>query len=821
MRPRFPTGLWLALLLLPLPVGAMEASSADRLRESLFLQVFKQPAPKLPVSGYVLVSIDGAPPLKLPALLPPDGGEVLINARHILGQLAPLVRPELLHRLEGLADAQGRLGTAALRAAGLAAVFDPRKFELALGTPPDLRGTRVSHLSPPPPDPFTVEAVRPAPVSGFLNFNLKGTARRESTLGTLALDGALNLRGLVFEGSAYAQSGHPGSWQRGDLRLVHDRPRRALRFTAGDLSYPVIGFQTMTGLLGVGVARDFALQPHRPTWRTNQFEFHLARPAEVKVWVNESLVHTLQLPAGAHDLRGLNAAAGQNEVRLEIEDDAGRRETLEFSFLFNPVLLERGRHMFSWNAGIGREPGGGGHRYDAGSPMLVGSLLTGWTDRTTLGTYAQLEETRSLLGVQALHSFPVATLRLDSALARTGTTAWAAGMRLELSGHTTGRSRLQSQLALEYLGRDFVLTGPPAARATLGVRASVAAPLGRNLTGRFSGSYTPARRAQFNDTYLVAATLSHRWGRQVQGSLSLRHRRTARERATTEVLFGLSVIFQGDRASFHAAKELESDTVTMRWDSGRSMNAATPYGFAEARIAEDGREYRGGAGYAGYRGLAALEHRRTEPARGSAVLPLDETTLRLQGSLVYADDTFAFARPVTENFAIIAGRHGLHGVPLRVDPDERGGSRARSGRFGPAVVEDLASYRLRDLRVEPVNPPLGATPDNTAFTLAPAYKSGVLLRLGREPRVVAIGRLVGDGGEPLAHLAIEIRRLDRPGEPPLSTFTSRSGAFQLPDLRPGRYEIRATATERRPAVVEVAATPDSLHRLGAIVLPRI
>lgn len=820
MCPRRSILLWLLPPLLTLALRADEESaSLDTFRDALYLEVFKRPAPRLPVNGFVQVSIDGGPPLKLPALIPPDG-EIQLDAHPFLDRLAPLVQPEIIRRLEQQIGANGRLGATALQAVGLAATFDPRRFMLSIVTPVEARGTRVSHLSPPPPDPFSVDALRPADVSGFLNFNLKGTARGEATFGTLALDGALNLRGLVLEGSAYARSGHSASWQRGDLRLVYDRPRQALRFTAGDLSYPVLGYQTMTSLFGVGVARDFALQPQHPTWRTNQFEFHLDRPSEVKVWVNESLVRTLRLPAGAHDLRGLNAAAGQNEVRLEIEDDAGRRESLEFSFLFNPVLLERGRQAFTWNAGFQREPHGDAYHYDTDRPVLAGSVLTGWTDHTTLGTYAQLEHDRSLLGVQALHSFRLATLRLDTALARSELTTWDVGSRLELSGLAPRHSRLQSQFALEYLGRNFVTSGPPAARATLGVRASVATPLGRKLTGRLSGSYTPARRPGLHDACLLSATLTHRWNRHVQASLALRHRRTAREAAETELRFGLRVIWQRGRSSLYAAKELETDAVTMRWDSGRSANIAAPYGFAEVRLAEDIHEYRGAAGYAGYRGLAELEFRRTEPTSGSTIRPSDETALRLQGSLVFADGTFAFARPVTENFAIVAGQHGLRDVPLRVDPDTRGGSRARSSRLGPAVLEDLSSYRLRDLRVEPVNPPLGATPDNTAFTLAPAYKSGVLLRLGREPLVVAIGRLVDDEGEPLPHLAIEIRRPDRPDDPPLATFTSRSGAFQLPDLRPGRYEIRALDVERSPATVEVTATSDSLHRLGSITLPR-
>jgi outer membrane usher protein len=797
----------------------------EQLRDELFRQVFKHPPPSYPVSGHVVVVIDGGAGQKVPAVLSPGARQVLVDGHALSALLRPMLQPDALQQVEQRMDADGRLDVAALQAAGLQAQFDPRKFELSLTTPPGKRGTMVSHLSPPPLDPFSVEAVRPAGISGFLSFNLKGSAQSGTgrpTAATLALDGALNLHGVVLEGTAYGQTGHPGSWQRGDLRLVYDQPRRALRFTAGDLSYPVVGYQRMTALLGLGLARDFALQPQQPTWRTNDFEFYLERPAEVKVWVNDSLVNTLRLPAGAHDIRGLNAAVGLNDARLVIEDDAGRRETLEFTFLFNPVLLEKGRSTFSWNAGFRRVPGADGYRYDLHQPMLSGSYLTGWTDRTTLGAYMQAEEARSLLGLRALHTCAVGTLQLDAALSRTDPAPWDAGLRLELIGNRPARGGLQSQLALEYLGRYFGTTPTPDSSATLGFRASVAAPLGPKTIGRLSGSYSPARRTGSTDSYLVGLTLTRRWNRWMNGSVALRQRRTDRNPAVTEALFSLSLTFTRDRATIQATKELETNTVATRWDSGRPGNASAPYGFAELRRSPDSREYRGGAGYAGYRGLAELTYRHTETGTLPGWQAQNETALRLQGALVFADGVVALARPVTENFAIVTGTQGLRNVPLRVDPDAHGGSRGRSDWAGPAVIEDLASYQLRDVRIEPVNPPLGATPDKTVFTLAPTYKSGLLLRLGREPQIVALGRLVGDQHEPLAHCTLEIRRLDRPGEPPVLTFTGRNGAFQLPDIRPGRYEIRvAGETDRSHAVVEIPANPANPFRLGEILLPRI
>lgn len=788
------------------------------------MRVFKHPPPRAPISAFITVIIDAGEGRSVPAIIAPAAEDLAVDARSLLDLLRPLTKPAALQQLKEQVTPAGWLPVAALHAAGLTATFDPRRFELTIDTPPDLRVTRVRHLSPPPPDLDASDAVRPAAVSGFVNANLKAThqtdhtpaGRQQQDTAVLALDGALNLQGVVLEGAAFGRSGGGTGWERGDLRLVYDQPARALRFTAGDLSNTALGYQPTLDLLGLGLARDFSLQPHVPTWRTNQFEFYLQRPAEVKIWVNDSLVNTLQLPAGAHDLRGLNSAVGLNDVRLQIEDDAGRHDELEFSFLFNPILLERGRQAFSYQAGFMHNTTIAGRHYDFSRPALNASHQFGLRDTTTLGSYLQAAEQRTFAGIQLLQALPFGTAQLDAVLRRLDATPWTGAARLELAATPQGPHSLQAQAGLEYFDRGYrSLAGHPA-RSALAVRASVAAQLRPGLTGRLSGSYTPAPHDAARDARSLMATLTRRWGRFVTGSISLRHRRPDSGPEETDLRFGLTLSFSRGRQNYFASKELETDAVATRWSTQRSTSGAAPYGFAESRLESSRQEYRAGAGYQGHRGYAELSHRQTEstlpPGRTSAA----ETSLRLQGALVFTDGLVALSRPVTENFAIITGHQGLAGVPLQVDPDQRGGARAGSDRFGPAVLEDLPSYRAREVRIEPVNPPLGATPEKTAFVLAPTYKSGVALRLGRPPQIIAIGRLVDDQGQPLAHVSVTFAR---PGAPPVTTFTSRSGLFQMPDVQPGRYEITPDDPAHTTTTITIPPAPDGLVRLGDVVAP--
>jgi outer membrane usher protein len=809
--------------------GAPEdSSSAARAREQLFREVFKRAPPPIPVDSYVIVAIDGTVRQQMRAVLAPDGQSIFLEGKPLTALLSRILRPERVLQLQQRIDSRGFLDRAALEQAGLTTAFDPRAFEFSLTTAPMMRAPETLYLSPPPLDPLGVEAVRPAAVSSFLNFNLKGADRKtilaeaspESKQLGVALDGAVNVNGVVLEGSAFGEMSETAALNRGDVRLVYDLPQRALRLTAGDLNYPVVGYQSPLPAAGIGVTTDFSLQPQALTYWAGEYSFELERPAEVKIFMNDSLISTRQLPAGVHDLRRFTPAVGHNDIEVVIDDSAGRREVLNFSFIHDPALLEKGLDLYSWNAGFARELVEGAYRYDTSKPVFSGSYLRGFTDATTLGAYAQAIDERTLLGVQALQALPIGTLQLNTGVSRTREGGWGSGARIALTTSAAHRGP-QSYLSIEYLGKRFNTTDGLrfGLRDALNFQASMAIPLQQGWTGRLSANYFSARELDRRAVYGSAATLHRRWGRYVTGSFSVRHGRMLNARTETEVLFGLSMNFSHSTGSYSAAKELESDRVSAQWNSPGRSRLSTPYAFALARRGSESREYQGGGGYWGNQGLVEASFLRSEIELPNESNLREEATLRLQSSLTFADGTLALARPVRENFVIVTGKEGLEDVVMKVDPDSRGGSRARSAWLGPAVITDLSSYRVRDVRVEPVDSPLGATPDKMTFQLAPTYKSGVLLKIGKEPHILAIGRLVDDFGAPLAHLPIEIRRIDAAGEPPIATFTGKSGSFHAPDLKPGKYEIRPGSSRWGNVTVDIPESPDGIRRLGRIVVP--
>ena len=717
-----------------------------RSREQLFLDVFKRPPPDMPISAYVLVSIDGAQPGKLRAALAQDERQLKLEGQAVLQLLRQRLRPEIVERLAAQVDAAGWLGRDAIEAVGLHTTFDPRRFEVGITIDPQLRDKDMQYLGGRPPG-VRADALRPAPLSAFVNFNATAAQRVESSVGlhtrtsqlAFAADGALAAGPAVLEGQAYGDSLAPRSFHRGDVRLLHDRPEQALRFSAGDLRYPVMGYQTIVDMGGVSAARDFSLQPNLRGYQSGQFEFHLDRPAEVRIFVNNSLVSTLQLPAGTHDIRGLTPVVGLNDTRLVIQDAAGRIETLDFSFIYTPQLLERGRDAFSYNAGFRRTLVDGEYRYDSGSPVVSAAYLRGVTAETTLGGYLQADTKRAVLGVQSLHAFRASVLQLDAAVRRTdgapsGVAAKADWVRLPDPQSAGG---VQWQLTLEYLGGDFGNLNEtlPSSRSRLNFYSGAAVPTGPGSTVLFTASYQPASRAGLVDAYNLAAGWNYRWGKYTILSLSLRHRRSAQREQQNGLFLGLTYSFSDGRNNFFAAKELEDDVASASWSSQRPGNASGPYGFASARAGADVRQYRAGGGFYGQQGLveAWQDGNRAETPNGWS--ERDQSVAHLQTALVYAGGAAGLVSQVQENFVIVRGKEGMADTAIKLDPDSTGGARGRSRWFSPAVVADLPSYQVRDLRVEPVDPPIGSAPERLSYAIAAAYKSGFLLELESRPTI--------------------------------------------------------------------------------------
>ena len=806
-------------------------SPIHKTREELFLEVFKRPALDIPVNSYVVVVFNGSVEKKVKMVMSQDEQSMMLEGKPLIDVFSQqLLLPDILHKLEQNIDADGWLNRAALEDAGISTLFHPSKFKLLVTMPPTMRTKQVRYLSAPMLDPFTVDSIRPVQVSAFINFDLKtlvASTKKSDTTGNklqtgVAANGAINLMGVVVEGAAFSQIGDTNSLHRGDIRLVYDQPQQVLRYTLGDLDYPTIGYQSTLEIGGISFAKDFSLQPYVSTYREENLEFYLEQPATVEVWVNQSLVSTLQLPAGSHDIRGFTPALGQNDTRLVVEDASGQKEVLHFSYVFNPILLKKGRSQFSYNAGFSRQLKDEIYHYDLNKPVLSASYRLGISDETTLGLYVQADDLHSLIGANTIHALPTGTMQLDMAASRSASGKPGMGAKVAWSNIPKKSDSLgmRSQLSVEYLSKHFDLadTSSQTERDVINLNAALSFQIGKSVSAHIRGAFAPARNLGSAESHLVSAGLSRKWGKYTTISTALRRKRSSQQLMQTELVFGISSSFSNSLGDFYVAKEMETNTLASTWNS-RGENA---YQFGSASVGSDKVEYMGGVGYKGSQGLAELSHTGSQTNQDTGRLSESQSILHLQSTLVLANSTLALSQPVRNSFAIVKGKEGLAGVGMKIDPYGKNQSKAQSSWISPAVLVDMPNYQLQNITIEPINPPLGVTPEDMTFPLLSTYKSGFLLELGKERTIFAIGRLVDNQQVPLANMPIEIRRiddLDNLEEKLVSTFTSRTGRFQMPEIKPGYYEIRPTsATQLGSVIVDIVETDKDIYRLGDLVV---
>ena len=317
------------------PGHAMAQSSDD-----LFAQVFGNTAAADPQAVVLPVTADGRDAGDIGALVDLTAGTARVNAADLVDVLFPYVMPQTAQALVDGADAEGFLDEAGIAATGLTSAFDPGNLRLAVAIPPNLRPLRDLSLRGDYQTGQADEVLRAADVSAYVNVftgldfvstdssNTPGSTGRQPI--QTAFEGAINVLGALVQGELTYQQDANRPWQRGDVRAIFDNEATAVRTNAGDVLYPVTGFQGFVPLGGFSNFRDYNLQPYTVTQPLGSQQLLLESDSQVDVMVNGRQVDSLDLPAGPYSLSDFPVASGANDIVLEVRDRFGRVEQIAF-----------------------------------------------------------------------------------------------------------------------------------------------------------------------------------------------------------------------------------------------------------------------------------------------------------------------------------------------------------------------------------------------------------------------------------------------------------------------------------------------------------
>ncbi|MFA9372358.1 MAG: SPOR domain-containing protein [Labilibaculum antarcticum] len=802
-------------------------------REELYRNVFKTAPPPLPSNFTVSLLVDNKPNGKLKITFSKDRSILFFQSAAVLVILKDIVKEEVFQNLKTKVDSAQRLSNHQLEESGFQVRFVAAKFQLSIDIPSELRGTQVHRLRGQQSKVTNLGALRPKPFSGYLNMSARqglnyhqisdAIANRQASV--LNLEGALNYKGLVLEGTFFYREASKPSFSRSDFRLVYDQPQKALRYALGDLYHPIVGYQSVVNMGGISLSKDFSLlQPSLNAFPVRDYEFFLKNPSQVEIWINGSLSRSLQLDPGMHDIQDFPFSSGENEVEIKITDPSGQDQFLNFSFIQERMLLAPGKDQYSFNLGFRRFIQHSRYHYNTKDPVSSLFYQRGITNKLTLGGYSQLRLKQSLIGLEGLYATSPGKIQFTGAMSLIdGIGADFAGKIVftHLPKTRANAFSISSRSQLEYFGVHFGKMDDlnPYNKELLRMTHTLSMPISNKLGFSIRGGYSILREPNTGNTYNISVSLKKTWLRQIRTYISYQQNNSYNGKLQSKITAGLSWSIPVKKQSIRINKSTTGD-LTVNWQN--NSYASTPgkvRASASASLAAERSRYRGRMGYEGNQGAVELSHTSTiahKSGQQTAIETQHQSVLTVKSALVFAGNSLALSRHVSNGFVLVKGIKNLKNKAIVINPSSNG-YQAISKSFRPAVLNYLPAYRSKTLRILPLSPPMGYVPSKTAYTLFPSYKCGYEISMGADATVVVIGNLVDKYKHPIASQVIKTISLDHPQADLMMTFTNSKGKFQITNLTPGRYKITGNKSNRKWEIpFEIPDNIEGLYRIGEL-----
>jgi outer membrane usher protein len=740
-------------------------------------------------------------------------GQLSMPSDRLLGLLSGVLDGPSMAALKSAFVGRLMVGPEAVNHARIQMTYDPRMLELRLQIPPELKVVRSLQMTS--MDRASLGSFAPpAGFSGYLN--IRGSVDYvEQGLGrglgdpTFLLDSAVRLKGFVLENEAVWQPGATNDYQRLGTRIVFDDVKNTLRWTAGDLQATSRGFQSAPDIAGISVFRSYSvLQPQTIARPRGQESFTLARSSDVSVILNNQLTRRLHLDPGRYNVRDFPFAQGSNDVRLVIEDDTGRRETLRFNVFFDRAQLDPGLSEFGLYAGVKAPLLADGPDYQD-KFTASGFYRRGITNRVTLGVNAQGDDRTVMAGAEGLFGTPFGTLGVDFGLSHIDTfgSGYAATVTFQRLFQFAGGQADALNLSLETRSREFGPVGTffPDNRYNyeLGVGYSHAFSdaVYASLDGRYSNG-----RDRYPDSSSYRLGLGYRVASNLAVTANLMYDDVPGRRETSAFI-SLSWQFSNN-SSLRAEYDGREDRARLAYQVLHGQGVGSYNAYAEVSRSPDDSAFNGSFNYIANRAELGLSHFTAfnGPDNG-------RTSMRLGTSIGFADGAVSIGRPIYDSFAIVQGHKSLKGADITVNPTPFGYT-SNTGALGTALETNLSAYAERTITVDAANAPPGYDLGSGSFRVFPPYRGGYRFVVGSDYSITAIGRLLDTDGAPLVLIsgrAIEVAKSD---QAPIILFTNRDGRFGASGLRPGQWRIEMGTTPPTVYRLDVPASAEGFVKTG-------
>lgn len=697
-----------------------------------------------------------------------------------------------------------RIPVVAFASAGMQIRYDPARLLLLLV--PQREQRAIESLSLLPGGGAVLSGSDMSnPVSAYINiralrdFVTAGQGNAPNPPLNVSLDGAARLfgaRGAALEWSAFPEGSEGNRWTRGDVRLIHDNVDRAIRFTAGDVYFQTAEFQGGVPLLGFSAERRYAvLQPNSAVAATSQRSFVLPRPSRITIYVNGAFQRSFQLAPGRYNISDFATADGANDVRIEVEDNTGQREVIEFTLFMDATLLRPGDSEFSVNVGYRRKADENTSiSYDYDRPAWSGFVRYGLSEASTFGANFQGEKGLYVFGVEGVATSPLgnffgavnASRRDGTGSGRAGTGRWSYNI-----GNGSDRRLRRLDLSAIYTSRGYTSLGldQPNNKFSWEFQSRLSTPLPFGMFGSISGRHARVRDAVENNENRIGLLLTKRFS-NVSASLSVERITGLRNETFGSLTLSLPL---GSRQGIQSNWQSRDNRSRVEWAQSPTQAIGSVSGSVGVETSDLGRSATADLTYNANRFIFRGRHDIAQAGLAEG-LTTQRERLQLETAVAFVDGKLAVGRPISDSFAIISRHSSLKDTEIMVNPTS--GPIAVADRFGPALLSSMTSYRTQAVTWDAMQLPAGYDLGDTQRLIVPALHSGFHFQVGSDASITAVGLAMRADGTPLPLVAGEIRADDGRDFRPSKTFTNRAGRFTAQALAPGAY-ILILATEPR------------------------
>lgn len=708
-----------------------------------------------------------------------------IEAQALLSSLNAYLPVEMIAKLRLKITPEGTVSLADLDGLGLTTQFKEDSLVLDIRIPINIR--KRYRLNFNFGEPEVSQIVRPSAHSGYLNYRINKSFEYGPMPLSGRIDFAENVNGYVLESSADFIESDQYPWRRQDTRLRKDDEVNMLRYTLGDLTVPGRGFQLAPSMAGLGVAREFSIQPYRTARPLGNQEIQIKRPSIVELYINGAMYSQVRLLPGNFNIRDFPLAAGQNNIQIKIRDDLGQEEVFDFSMLFENTILNQGTHEFSYNVGMPWVASGADRTYEEQNKMVSLFHRYGFTNQFTAGLNFQNYLNQSLFGVELSQMTSLGYFSADIASSDSPNQSGGAAGRLRyrsLDRMFGKETRTVLTLEAEKRNKEFIPVDavsifPPLLDTRLDAQISYRFD-GGIIFGVGAGSQKSFVSASDNNQYRSNLILPFTpWTR-----MEFSYIKNTNEQKDDQGYISFYWSEREGLKSVSAYHDTQTKGTTVNFARSNRKNYDDYRIWGSAQNTDDYNSANLSGEYLTQKGSLRLDQfssRQNDYSRSV-------TTLGVSSAIAWVGSEWSMSQPINDSFALVSvPEKSAQKYTLAVNP---------FNNYNEATVEDghttvlpnHTSYYIYQVNLDATSLPMGTLLDKEYYNVQPSYRSGILISAVINQKVMIKGRLMGSNSEALAYAAGDVYN-DKNQLVDNTFFTSKDGKFYVEGLEPGSYRV--------------------------------